>query len=66
MMDETQSEGSPMSDKKLAELMKRDRKLQAIMGQRELTQAEKDDWENLVREITQVQDEIQNASQSFE
>ena len=31
-----------MSKEKLSELMKRDRKLQAIMGQRELTQAEKD------------------------
>jgi hypothetical protein len=44
---------------RLAELMKRDRKLQAIMGQRELTQAEKDEWEQLANQITAIQDEMQ-------
>ncbi len=38
-------------------LMKRNQKLQAILGQRELTQAEKDEWEELVRQITALQDE---------
>ena len=52
-----------MSDTKLFELMKRDKKLQAIMGQRELTQAEKDEWEELVRQITAIQDETQNSSE---
>ena len=51
-----------MSDDRLAELMKRDRKLQAIMGQRELTQAERDEWEELVRKITAIQDEMQAQS----
>ena len=50
-----------MSQTKLQELMKRDKKLQAVMSQRELTQAEKDEWENLVRQITEAQDELQNA-----
>ena len=52
-----------MSKEKLFELMKRDRKLQAIMGQRELTQAEKDEWEDLARQITSLQDEMQDASE---
>jgi hypothetical protein len=46
-----------MTDPKLSELMKRDKKLQAILGQRELTQDEKDEWENLVRQITELQEE---------
>ena len=54
-----------MSDNqaKLLELMKRDRKLQAIMGQRELTQVEKDEWEELARQITAIQDETQADSE---
>jgi hypothetical protein len=44
--------------------MKRDRKLQAIMGQRELTQAERDDWEEIVRQITSIQEEEQQNSAS--
>jgi hypothetical protein len=50
-------------DAKLQELMKRDRKLQAIMGQRELTQAEKDEWENLTRQITELQEEEQRGAE---
>ena len=46
---------------KLSEFMKRDKKLQAIMGQRELTQAEKDEWELLATQITAIQDEIQSG-----
>ena len=53
-----------MSKEKLLELMKRDRKLQAIMGQRELTQAEKDEWEDLARQIMALQDEMQDTSES--
>jgi hypothetical protein len=52
-----------MSETKLRELMKRDKKLQAIMGQRELTQAEKDEWEELVRQITALQDEMQGDTE---
>jgi len=52
-----------MSEAKLFELMKRDKKLQAIMGQRELTQAEKDEWENLVGQITAIQDEMQDSAE---
>jgi hypothetical protein len=40
------------TDAKLAELMKRDRKLQAIMGQRELT-----------RQITELQEEEQRGAE---
>ena len=53
-----------MSKEKLIELMKRDRKLQAIMGQRELTQAEKDEWEDLARQIIALQDEMPDTSES--
>ena len=52
-----------MSDPQLLELMKRDKKLQAIMGQRELTQAEKDEWENLARQITLLQEEMQGNTE---
>lgn len=51
-----------MNEERLKDLLKRDRKLQAIMGQRELTQAERDEWEELVRKITEIQDEIQASS----
>lgn len=52
-----------MSDVKLAELMKRDRKLQALVTQRELTQTERDDWEEIVRQITEIQEEkLQSSS----
>ncbi|MBC7691831.1 MAG: hypothetical protein H7222_08670 [Methylotenera sp.] len=51
------------SHPKMLELMKRDRKLQAIAGQRELTQAEKDEWEELVRQITALQEELQDQLQ---
>ena len=51
-----------MSEQKLADLMKRDRKLQALVSQRELTQAERDEWEELVRQITALQDEMQPAA----
>ncbi len=51
-----------MTDERLKDLMKRDKKLQAIMGQRELTQAERDEWEELVRAITSIQDEMQASS----
>ena len=51
-----------MSDPRLNELMKRDRKLQAIVSQRELTQAERDDWEEIVRQITAIQEEMQSGA----
>jgi hypothetical protein len=60
----TKKENVAMSDPRLNELMKRDRKLQAIMGQRELTQAERDDWEEIVRQITSIQEEEQQNSAS--
>lgn len=55
-----------MSKAELSELMKRDKKLQAVMGQRELTQAEKDEWENLVQQITLLQEEMQATSRNLE
>jgi hypothetical protein len=51
-----------MTDPRLADLMKRDRKLQALVTQRELTQAERDDWEEIVRQITAIQEESQGES----
>jgi len=55
-----------MSDPRLNELMKRDRKLQAIVSQRELTQAERDDWEEIVRQITSIQEELQDSASASE
>jgi hypothetical protein len=46
-----------MTDPRLAELMKRNRKLQAIVTQRELTQSERDEWEEIARKITELQEE---------
>ena len=50
---------------KLSELMKRNKKLQAILGQRELSQDEKDEWEQLVSQITEIQEEMQSESPSM-
>ncbi len=53
-----------MSQSKLMnELMKRDRKLQALVSQRELTQGEKDDWEQLAQQITALQEEMQSEAE---
>ena len=48
-----------MSDAQLAQLMKRNRQLTALVQQRELTQDEKDEWELLVREIQELQESNQ-------
>ncbi len=45
------------SAEKLAALLKRNRQLQALVSQRELTQAEKDEWEELVRQMNELQEE---------
>ena len=45
-----------MTDAKLAELMKRNRQLTTLIQQRELTQAEKDEWEEVVRQIQELQE----------
>lgn len=47
----------------LADLIKRNNKLQAILGQRELTQDERDEWENLVRRINEIQEESQGGGE---
>jgi hypothetical protein len=48
-----------MSDEKLAQLEKRNRQLTALIQQRELTQAEKDEWEELVRQLQELQENNQ-------
>jgi hypothetical protein len=55
-----------MSDtqEKNAAYLKRNRQLQALVTQRELTQAEKDEWEELVRKMNELQEEIQGEMQS--
>ena len=45
-----------MTDPRLAQLMKRNRQLTALIQQRELTQEEKDEWEGLVRELQELQE----------
>jgi hypothetical protein len=45
-----------MSVEKLAALTKRNRQLQAIVQQRELTQVERDEWEELVRQMNDLQE----------
>jgi|GEM_PF-5247938 len=52
-----------MSDTRLAQLMKRNRQLTALIQQRELTQAEKDEWEGLVRDIQELQENSQPNAQ---
>jgi hypothetical protein len=52
-----------MSDPRTAELLKRNRKLQAILGQRELTQDEKDEWEELVRQMNELQSESPGSAE---
>ncbi|MBC7385050.1 MAG: hypothetical protein H7301_02670 [Cryobacterium sp.] len=45
-----------MSDAELAPLMKRNRQLTTLVQQRELTQEERDEWEELVRKIQELQE----------
>lgn len=45
-----------MSEAQLTQLVKRNRQLAALIQQRELTQAERDEWEGLVREIQDLQE----------
>ena len=52
-----------MSNDRLAQLVKRNRQLTALIQQRELTQAEKDEWEGLVREIQELQETHQPDAQ---
>ncbi|HUP57467.1 MAG TPA: hypothetical protein VM598_08455 [Bdellovibrionota bacterium] len=52
-----------MSNARAAELEKRNRKLLAILGQRELTQDEKDEWEELVRQMNELQGETLGSAE---
>jgi hypothetical protein len=53
-----------MSEARLAQLVKRNRQLTALIQQRELTQTEKDEWEGLVREIQELQEGDQPEANS--
>lgn len=52
-----------MADPRLAALMKRNRQLTALVQQRELTQDEKDEWEGLVREMQDLEENGQSDVQ---
>jgi hypothetical protein len=54
-----------MSDAKLAQLMKRNRQLTTLVQQRELTQAEKDEWEEVAREIQELQEAQEPPAQDW-